>query len=185
MSKAACLYSITNTLNGMKYIGVTVNPQVRFRNHGYHKIKTKSAIKNAMLKHGVENFKMDILCIGSQSYCYELEAKAIEVYNTKKPNGYNICTGGRGSKGLTGEDNGMYGKTGPAHHNFGKKGYRTGMLHTEETKAKMSLARKNRKWPEEVIEKMRNTALSRTPEQKEKIRLAMLEGYKKYMRKKG
>lgn len=179
MNQTAFLYSITNALNGMMYIGVTKNPKVRFRGHSIHNTKTRSIIKSAIKKHGVENFKMDILCQGTQDYCYEIEARAIESFNTRKPNGYNICSGGRGSKGLVGEDNGMYGKFGNLHPNYGKPGYRTGMPHTEESKAKMSASRTGKKKSLESREKMRQTALNRSPELKEKIKLAMKAGREK------
>lgn len=154
MSNVAFLYSITNVLDGMKYIGVTKNPEVRFRGHSIHATKTRSIVKAAIKKYGVENFKMDILCKGTQDYCYELEAKAIKLFNTVKPNGYNICSGGRGSVGILAEYNGMYGKKGELHHNYGKPGYRTGMLHTEETKKKMSEAHKGRVFSEETRAKI-------------------------------
>jgi group I intron endonuclease len=179
MNQTAFLYSITNALNGMMYIGVTKNPKVRFRGHSIHNTKTRSIIKSAIKKYGVENFKMDILCQGNQDYCYEMETRAIESFNTRKPNGYNICSGGRGSKGLVGEDNGMYGKLGNLHPNYGKPGYRTGMPHTKESKAKMSASRTGKKKSLETIEKMRQTALNRSPELKEKIKLAMKAGREK------
>ncbi len=179
MNQSAFLYSITNALDGMMYIGVTKNPKVRFRSHSVHNTKTRSIIKAAIKKHGVKNFKMDILCEGTQDYCYEMEAKAIEIFNTRKPNGYNICSGGRGSIGLVGEDNGMYGRVGELHPHYGKPGYRTGIPHTEETKAKMSSSRIGKKRSLESKEKMRQTALNRSPELKEKIKLAMQAGLKK------
>ena len=154
MGEVAYLYSITNALDGMMYIGVTKNPKVRFRGHSVHNTKTRSILKEAIKKYGVENFKMDILCKGTQDYCYEMEAKAIESFNTRKPNGYNICSGGRGSVGIFAEYNGMYGKKGKLHHNYGKPGYRTGIPHTEETKKKMSEARKGIVFSEETKAKI-------------------------------
>jgi group I intron endonuclease len=154
MTDVAFLYSITNKTNGMQYIGVTKNPKVRFRGHTVHNIKTRSALKNAVNKHGADNFEMNILCQGTQDYCYELEGKAIQSFNTRKPNGYNICSGGRGSVGILAEYNGMYGKKGELHHNYGKPGYRTGMLCTEETKKKMSESHKGRVFSEETRAKI-------------------------------
>ena len=161
MERAAFVYRITNTINGMQYIGVTVDPKKRFRSHcrgiGSHRL----LLKNAILKYGKEHFKMEVLLKASQKYCYEIEPKVIALYNTIKPNGYNLSKGGMGSLGLTGEMNGCYGRTGEKHPNFGKPGYRTGVKHTEESCKKMSLSRAGRKHSPETIEKMRIAAKKR------------------------
>lgn len=164
MNNVAYLYQIVNTENGMKYIGVTKNPKVRFRGHAFHNTKTRSMLKNAIKKHGVDKFKMEIICVSTQDYCYEIEAKAIEMFCTLTPNGYNICTGGRGAKGLFGKFNGMYGRTKELHPHYGKPGYNTGNKHTAETKQKMSMDRKGQKRSPESCEKMRQVALNRSPE---------------------
>jgi hypothetical protein len=143
MEKAAYVYRITNTLNGMQYIGVTVDPKKRFRSHCRAVGSSRLLLKNAILKYGKEH-----------SYCYKIEPKVIALYNTEKPNGYNLSKGGMGSLGLTGEMNGCYGRTGEKHPHFGKPGYRTGIPHTEETKAKMRAARLGRKQSEEVKAKI-------------------------------
>lgn len=154
MEKEAYVYRITNILNGMQYVGVAVNPKRRFQSHcrsvGSHRL----LLKNAILKYGKENFKMEVLLKASQKYCYEIEPKVIALYNTLKPNGYNLTKGGMGSLGLTGEMNGCYGRTGEKHPHFGKPGYRTGIKHTEETKAKMRAARLGRKHSDEVKAKI-------------------------------
>ena len=167
----AYLYKITNLVNGMLYIGVTKNPRSRMRAHACQKIKTKAVIKNAIAKHGRENFVLEVLCQGSQDYCYELERKAISSYNTLTPNGYNICSGGRGAKGLFGESNGMYGRKGELHPNYGKPGYNAGGKHTDEAKKKMSKAHKGRVFSEATKLKIRENALKRwaDPEQRQKM----------------
>ena len=167
--KAAYVYCITNMLNGMQYIGVTVDPQKRFRSHCRPVAHSRLLLKNAILKYGKEHFKMEVLLKASQSYCYRLEQKVIALYNTLKPNGYNITKGGMGSLGLVGEMNGCFGRTGASHPNFGKCGYRTGIPHTEETKAKMSKSRTGRKNSPEVIEKMKASAKIRWERDKEKL----------------
>jgi len=164
MSDVAYLYQIVNAVDGLQYIGVTKNPKVRFRSHAFHNIKTRSFLKNAIKKYGVDNFKMNILLIGSQKYCYEMEAKVIAAYNTKFPNGYNICSGGIGAVGLNGEANGMYGRTGELHPNFGKPGYNLGKKMSEESKEKMRQSRLGRKFSQETREKLKQMALNRSPE---------------------
>ena len=161
MEKEAYVYRITNTLNGMQYVGVAVNPKRRFQSHcrsvGSHRL----LLKNAILKYGKENFKMEVLLKASQKYCYEIEPKVIALYNTLKPNGYNLSKGGMGSLGLTGEMNGCYGRTGEKHPHFGKPGCFKGRKHTEETKAKMRAARANYRHSEETKAKISDSGKRR------------------------
>jgi group I intron endonuclease len=151
------------------YIGVSKNPKKRFRSHGWISRKGNSAMKLAMQKHGVENFKMEILVEGSQEYCYALEETAINSFNTLSPCGYNISTGGRGGFGLFGEKNGAYGRTGPLHPHYGNHNMSRGRKHSEETKAKMSASRTGLKRSLEFKEKMSQIALNRSPELKAKM----------------
>lgn len=144
MTAIAYLYKITNTINDMVYIGVTKNPRTRMNAHACSKTPTKSIIKNAIQKYGRDNFTLQVLVMGTQAYCYELESRAIVAYNTLKPNGYNICTGGKGAIGIFGEVNGMFGKQ-----------------HSEETREKIRLRHLGRKASEETKEKMRESSKRR------------------------
>ena len=78
------------------YIGVTINPERRWRQHLRMKTNCK-ALKSAMKKHGKENFEFSLMCCGGNEYIDDLEIKAIEFYNTVAPNGYNITWGGEGT----------------------------------------------------------------------------------------
>ena len=91
------LYKITNLVNGKLYIGITVNPKLRERQH-FTKRTTNSLVCRAVKKYGRENFKFEVLCIGTKDYILNLEVKAIESYNSSSINGYgyNIHSGGRG-----------------------------------------------------------------------------------------
>jgi len=170
----AYLYCITNILDGMQYIGVSKTPKRRFKSHAEQRKTSKSYVRYAMHKHGIDNFKMDILVKGTQEYCYLMEAKAIQSFNTLAPHGYNFSTGGRGGFGLTGEKNGAYGRTGAAHPMYGKRPANADRPVTTETRAKMSASRTGLKRTEEMKERMRQIALSRSPELKEKMRLARI-----------
>jgi group I intron endonuclease len=122
--------------------------------HACTKTPTKSIIKNAMKKYGRDNFSLQILLAGTQEYCYEMERKAIDAYNTLKPNGYNICTGGRGAIGIFGDKNGMYGRKHSPETLEKIRQTKLGRKASEETKLKMSVAHKG---------------LKRTPEQCKRI----------------
>jgi group I intron endonuclease len=174
MTKVAFLYKVTNSLTGMQYIGVTVDPKKRWRSHCRAAKSTRLLLKNAILKHGEESFKMEVLLQAPQEYCYEMEPKLIEAYGTLSPSGYNLSAGGMGSLGLVGEQNGCYGRSGEAHPNFGKKGYRAGVLHTDETKLKMAHNRVGKKHSPETIEKMRLSGKKRFADAAEVARMKSL-----------
>ena len=155
------LYKVVNDINDKVYIGITNNVKRRFGDHCRPSGNARSAVRNAINLHGKEHFKMEILCVGSKDYCAEIEEKAINAFDSRVPNGYNIATGGIGACGLTGDLNGMYGKVGSQ---AGKEGFFTGRTHSDETKAKMSKAHKGRKMSDATKEKMRQIALNRSPE---------------------
>lgn len=161
-------------MTGMQYIGVTVDPKKRWRSHCRPAKSTRLLLKNAIMKHGKENFDFEVLCQSTQEYCYEMESKLISGYNTQSPNGYNLSGGGMGSLGLSGEKNGCFGRTGEAHPNFGKPGYRTGVKHSAETRAKMSAAHKGKKLSSQAIEKLRESGKKRfaDPVELEKMKAA-------------
>lgn len=110
--KATYVYQITNTVNGMRYIGVTRDPRKRFLHHCSNpNSKSKSYLRDAIKKYGKENFRLEILLIGERRYCFELEQKIISKFNTLSPNGYNICGGGEGVVAtLKGEKSYWFGK---------------------------------------------------------------------------
>ena len=90
------LYKIVNEVNGKVYIGVTKHPTRRWKEH-ISRHSTCRHLSWAIQKHGVENFKMAVLCIGSYDYILELEEAAIREYDSQR-NGYNIISGYTNSK---------------------------------------------------------------------------------------
>lgn len=164
MINVAHLYKITNTVNDMVYIGVTKNPRTRMNAHACSKTPTKSIIKNAIQKHGRDKFTLQVLLTSTQEYCYEMERKAIEAYNTLKPNGYNICTGGLGAIGIFGDKNGMFGRKHSPETLEKIRQTKLGKALTAETKEKMRVAHLGQKRTEENREKMKQVALNRSPE---------------------
>lgn len=94
------LYKIVNSVNGKMYIGVTKYPEKRKRQHfqSSSNFTKKHLVRQAINKYGKEFFSFTILCIGCESYIYDLEAKAIATYGTVR-GGYNISPGGKGGGG--------------------------------------------------------------------------------------
>jgi group I intron endonuclease len=172
MADVAHLYKITNTVNDMVYIGVTKNPRMRMNAHACAVTPTKSIIKNAMKKYGRDKFTLQVLLTSTQDYCYEIERKAIEAYNTLKPNGYNICTGGMGAIGIYGEKNGMFGRKHSPETLEKMRQVRVGQKATAETKEKMRIAHLGKKGSVEICAKMKQIALNISPELLAKMREA-------------
>lgn len=96
------IYKITNLLNGKSYIGFTSDYKIRKYNHIWQskKDKPQQIIQRAIKKHGIQNFKWDIIY---QSPTYETTLKVMEpfyiaLYNTcilnKNSHGYNGTFGG-------------------------------------------------------------------------------------------
>lgn len=89
------LYKVTNNVSGKLYIGVSIDPERRWNQH--RTLNTRaSALKDAIKKYGSDCFSFDLMCCGEDSYIDDLEVKAIQLYNTQVPNGYNITLGGDG-----------------------------------------------------------------------------------------
>jgi group I intron endonuclease len=177
MTTNAVVYLLTNLTNGKHYVGVTKNLRRRMRSHYSLTQQINIPIKNAIKEHGRDNFSITVLEEGDIDYCYSRESFWITDKNSMTPVGYNVCTGGRGSRGLTGELNGMFGRKGPLHPNYGKPAYMFGKRHTEETKRLMSATRKGRKASPEAREKMRIASLARSPESRKRAADAVRATY--------
>lgn len=88
------LYKIVNNVNDKIYIGVTVDPYKRWYGHITKNSKCNK-LRNAIQKHGKDNFEMVVLCIGTKDYILDLEVKVIAAWDTVN-SGYNLDKGGRG-----------------------------------------------------------------------------------------
>lgn len=85
------LYRITNLVNGKIYIGVT-RQKMSDRWRG-HRSDSSNCIhlKNAIFKHGASNFKLEVLAVGKEDYIFELEQKAIVMFDSmNSQSGYNL-----------------------------------------------------------------------------------------------
>ena len=92
------IYKITNLINNKSYIGQTKDIQKRFSQHkinygscGGQGLKSTSLINQAIQKYGIENFNFEILEQDIENY-NDREKFWIKYYNSKTPNGYNICS---------------------------------------------------------------------------------------------
>lgn len=96
--KSCVIYVITNLMNGMQYVGQTVN-KLKCRIQ-HHKKYNEFYLGNAIRQYGWENFKVDILeeC-GTLKELNEQEAYWIKTLGCKFPNGYNLTDGGNAPKG--------------------------------------------------------------------------------------
>jgi group I intron endonuclease len=94
------IYKITNKLSKKCYIGETTeeNPEERWKRHKYAISKGTGcpALRDAVVKYGLENFTFEVLIICFDENRYDHEKEYIKKYNSVVPNGYNILEGGAG-----------------------------------------------------------------------------------------
>lgn len=79
--------------NGKAYIGVTCNLRSRL---WQHKHRVNTLVAQALAKHG--SWMIIILAICDEEYAYALERRAIKIFGTLSPNGYNLVEGGMGGR---------------------------------------------------------------------------------------
>jgi len=124
------VYKIINLVNNKIYVGSAVNFEIRWRNHKSELKRYKHhspKLQNSYNKHGIDNFKFEIIEECVKEKLIEREQYYIDLYDSYK-NGYNCCP--------------------KADSNLGRRC-------SEETKIKIGKANKGRKMPKESIEKSR------------------------------
>lgn len=97
------IYKITNKLNGKIYIGQSIDPFSRFKQHCWNCKDYTSLISRAIQKHGKENFSFEILETDIENY-NEREKYWIKYFNCIDPNGYNLTEGGEEPPKLIGQN---------------------------------------------------------------------------------
>lgn len=134
----AYIYKITNLINGKIYIGKRVRETKKDIKNYYG---SGIAIKNAIIKYGIENFKKEILeHIETKYNCKELcdrEKYWIAFYHSNDKNiGYNLTIGGDG------------GCNQEIAKKIAKARKERGYHHSEETKRKLSNSHRGQKFSE-------------------------------------
>lgn len=105
-SEKCGIYSITNKINGKRYIGQTYDFDYRWMRHrSYlkHNTEHNAHLQNAWNKYGKENFKFEIIEKCPFEKLDEREIYWIKYYDSKK-HGYNFSDGGLGCKGYKHSD---------------------------------------------------------------------------------
>ena len=128
--------------NGKSYIGISSNPGKRFSEHKRCAIEGRdNAVYRAWRKHGEPT--LTLLAVVEDKDLAETEIRAIKVFNTLVPNGYNVAEGGSG--GSTLNDN-----VSAEKHRIRMIGNSNakGLKHSDSSKAKIS-ERSRSLWTEE------------------------------------
>jgi group I intron endonuclease len=136
------IYSITNKINGKRYIGQTLQMDIHDRWKSHLKKGTHCRyLKYAFDKYSIENFKFEVIIICFDNDCDRYEKEYMDRFNTLVPNGYNLREAGNNgrhneetkkkisqtvisncSKMTVEERKEKFGKlVGEKNHNFGKK----------------------------------------------------------------
>lgn len=117
-----CIYKIENKINGMVYIGQSINVHRRWNEERCG--KTNKHLSRALKKYGVENFLFEVIEECEDANMNEREKLYIKYYqSSNKSKGYNKTDGGnaydphwtderrkQASDRFTGEGNPFYGK---------------------------------------------------------------------------
>ena len=142
------IYKITNKVNGKIYIGYTEKSlEQRFAQHCVESQRPrKTPIQRAICKYGKDSFTIEALYEGTNKE-YTLNNREdyyIETYRNIVgwDNMYNVCPGGLGGDRSMSPAYQDYIQNRPRR--FGKDNHFYGMSHTEETKRKISEARKGK-----------------------------------------
>ena len=173
------VYLLTCLVSGKQYVGQTWDYNRRMRSYRYGRSQCQRAIHAAIRKYGWNNFTAVKIVQGiqTQEWLSKIETAYIKAFNTMRPHGYNLTTGGAGGKPCA-ETRKKIGdaQRGEKNHNFGKS-------LSPETRKKLSDAKRGEKHnlfgktrSPETRKKIGDTQRGRTrsPEIRKKIAKSML-----------
>jgi group I intron endonuclease len=191
--KMAGIYKLICNNNGKVYIGKTVNLSKRLNSHKNcaNSNKNKYRLQNAIVKHGWENFSVEILEIFENFNRVEdndillaKESEYIKLFNsTNNDSGYNLCVYSTDTSGKKLSDDhkekikkSLLGRTFSEEHKEKIRQANLGKKVSDETKEKLRQINLGKTYTEETKEKLRivKTGVKHTIESKEKIRKANL-----------
>lgn len=154
------IYSITNTVNGKRYIGQSINVQNRIANHKSalrHNHHENEHLQKSFNKYGEDCFIFDIICECAEEQLDELERYYIFYYDCMNPDkGYNLESGGNARKHWSnellekmkavrgGENSGMWGKRHTEETKAIMREKALGRVMSDKTKEKLSQAHKGK-----------------------------------------
>lgn len=147
---ARILYKIENKINGKIYIGQTKVKRYKERMAAHcRKNGIDSLINRAIKKYGKESFVFDILVIVEDHMINETEIKAIKVFNSLAPHGYNLNGGGQGCLEPSPETREKFkkakiGKKQTKEHVEARRKGMIGHIVSEETKRKIAESNKRK-----------------------------------------
>ena len=166
MSEKGCIYLITNTLNGRRYVGQTKypTPLKRYKSHWHAALKNPNTpLYVDMQQYGKENFTLETLCSVPRDHLNDMEAYWAEqlcTYIWDKslyyPRGYNIKPCGTG---LSNTDDYAYNLATSVKNAIKRRGeyWWKGRTHKPETIEKMRQINLGRKHTPEAIIKIGNS----------------------------
>jgi hypothetical protein len=197
------VYKITNIVNEKIYIGVhrTIDIDDNYFGSGV-------ALKNAIKKHGINNFQKEVLFVfDNESEMFEKEKEIVNEEFVKRSDVYNLTIGGFGSwahidssgennpmhksKGRSWKDNKSQQEIDDINKKRGSSGEKNGMFgktHTDEVKQKLkeinskTYEEKFGKEQAEIFKKViskRFAGIPKTDEQKKKMSEAAKERWRK------
>ena len=131
-----CIYKITNLINSKTYIG-----QHKYKKLDDNYMGSGKLIKLAIKKHGIENFKKEILefDIPNVELANDWEQMYILFERAKGKSEYNIANGGNGTGTVSEKTRRKISEAKKVIESCIK-----GKHHTEETKKRMSIAKKGK-----------------------------------------
>lgn len=135
------LYRLTFP-NGKAYIGITTGTvRKRFNDHVCASTRATNtfAVHRAIKKYGRESVKVETLATASFDCLKDIEVRAIAVFGTKAPNGYNLTDGGDGTIGVIRSKETL----------ANMRAAQLGSTRTDETKANMRAAKLGKKFSPE------------------------------------